>query len=212
MSFWDLKFIKCDKYKIAIFLSPRIGSTTLFKTICDINYGGHVQRDKRIEMCREHIVESPPSDYKKYAFVRNPYSRVYSTFIFQCAIRRSSNPMSFHEFIKKYVINSKKLRKHKLLMPFKNILKLLPEDTKLCRFENFSPELKSILDENEIKYEEIIHSNKSRLNSYSKNSYENDYRNEEKFIIRCVYQWDLEKLNYTFDSYGDLPLVRYLKK
>ena len=55
---------------------------------------------------------------------------------------------------------------------------------------------------------EIPHLNKNLL----KDDYKNEYTSFIKKLVHQLYKWDIEKLNYTFDSYRELPTVKELKE
>ena len=111
--------------------------------------------------------------------------------------------MQFYDFLK-----SMPYKKDLHLLSYESIISELPARTKLFRFEEYEQSLKNILKELKINVK-IPHMHKN----FSKRAkqYKKYYDDKSKKIIEDYYKWDLEKLNYTFDSYGNLPRMEDLK-
>jgi len=206
MSTWDLKFIKCDEYKIAGFCFPKAASTSVMRTINTLNVGR-----KRWNKDTQNVTTSVPSNYKVFVFVRNPYSRIFSSY---------ANLTYFEQLNKKVDISFPDFVVHGLEIPswkqrpryaqFRSIVQKLPDHTEIYRFEEFSEKMKEILESVGLLDRYIPHENKT-IKEFREKDYKDAYDNKSKFMIKCNYHWDLKYLNYTFDSYGELPTIKELK-
>lgn len=150
------------------------------------------QNYPELAQCKAYTV---PADYKVYACIRNPYSRILSRYI------RSSiySKKMFYEYLSNIPYEG-----DQHMTSYKDIIKDLPPQTEFFRFELFEKSLQEILHRYDIDIK-IPHIHKGR--SYDYIRYYND---RSKKVIEDVYRWDIDNFNYTFDSYGDLPLMQNL--
>jgi len=201
MSYWDFKFINCDRYKISAFCFPKMGSTTMIYTINSLNTS-----DWKKDMTR--VSDSPTKDYRVILFVRNPYDRIFSWYkniIYkqQLMIGRDISLVdslaSSGDTIDWYVNKT-----------IKSIMHRMPAHTELYRFEEYDISMRKILDSIGLEDAPVAHLNPSS-GLFKNLDYKIEYDEESKFLIRCKHKWDLKNLNYTFDSYGELPTMGELK-
>jgi len=83
----------------------------------------------------------------------------------------------------------------------KYFIDYLPSHVKLYRFEEFEESMKIIL--KKVDCDAII----PHQNQLVKPDYQKEYSDKSMEIIGKYYKWDLDNLNYTFNSYGKLPLI-----
>lgn len=204
----------------------RTGTSTFAKLILEIDYpdirlssssdpiADRVKRSNTVwghkKETRKRIYDS--SEYKYFICVRNPYDRVFSSYR---QFRRHSSlgrkypkirKMKFHKFIQSELF-VKMLNSDKHFYSMCNYFSNFDHSRmiEIFRFENYEQGLKKILKSVGIDVE---------IPNYNCNNnfkdYRTQYREEDKKIIEKFYEWDLEKLNYSFDSYGYLPTVNEL--
>jgi len=149
------------------------------------------------------VTEEQWSTYYKFTFTRNSWDRAYSDYLF---IQKFSGVQgSFKSFLKKEnefesILNdsstSSYLGDHlQLQTDFFDFEGIYKPDF-IGRFEYFSEDIQTVL--NQLHIEETFnkHSNKSkRVKDYSL-----FYTNSNKRLVRNKYLKDIEALNYTFDD------------
>ena len=194
------------KYKYAFPFIRKTGSNTiqLITLLCEnkipkLKYFAMPLIRARILPKKYSVIEKiVPDDYKIFACIRNPYTRIFSRYV----NAKVYNHMPLYDFLKT-LPNEGDLH----LTSYENIISELPSRTKLFRFEEFEQSLKNILKELKIKVQ-VPHIHKSQVKRTKQ--HKQYYDEKSKKIIENLYKWDLEKLNYTFDSYGDLPRMEDL--
>lgn len=187
----DLRYIICEKQKTALLIQPKHAINTLINLFKP--YGS--------------VKLADPEELENYyvaAFVRNPYSKVFSSF-------RHGNHMgwiktnSFSQFVKDYL---PRIEKNSHFHSAQIIIQKLPINTHLFRFEEFLSSLKIIFQEKmKIKLPEVPHLHPPTDNR----NYRDQYSQLVKLKVAEIYKWDLSALNYEFDSYGELPDIKELK-
>ena len=171
-------FIVFRKSKIAFVHVPKAGSSTL-KYIAR-----YESRDIHEKFC--------PSDYECFCFVRNPFSRVYSSFR-RFAIDLPPNRQAWKrqlqghlEFIP-FVKNRLESIRDWHFWSMKRFIVRASPDVRIYKFENFAESMKEILGH------EVIHENMS-----SKPNYHQVYNDECVEIVSRLYKWDIDNLDYSF--------------
>jgi len=228
-----MKIILMPKYKIAFIDVAKAGSSTLKDIAVDTcypeckdlkdRYGVHLYMqhgfkypfNPTITDCAEEIKD----EYKFYMFVRNQYSRIYSSFIHYLveagpyADRHQpciyiKNVGTFDTLLNTTAIDEmNKVDIH--FYSFRRILSAFPPDIDLtfCHFENFEKELRNIF--NNVGCDaHIPHKNPKK----NKIEYTEAYNMKLKLRFLDIYRWDMTHFNYTFDSYGPLPTYEEIYK
>ena len=79
LSAYEILFLCIDKKKLAYFPIPKTGSTSIKKSLLGLEYS---ERDlyKVHEVAEKYLSNSPGNEYFRFAFVRNPFSRVVSSY------------------------------------------------------------------------------------------------------------------------------------
>jgi len=210
-------YVPLHKFKIAMFFIPRAGLTSVIdlkvKTeypsfYSTINPEKHIRElwlffDKNYKIFNTNDI---PSDYKKIAFVRNPFIRVVSSYLLFLKHPDKQHHMkdntSFYSFTKNKLRFLRRTNKH-----FKSMIKFvknMKEDTTLYRFENYPEHTKNLFGD------KILNLNNSTKNV----NYKDFYIEETEKIIEILYPWDIGELGYNFENNNlpPLPSVKELKK
>ncbi len=151
----------------------------------------------------ELITEEQWKSYYKFTFVRNPWDRAYSDYMF---IQEFSGIRGgFKSFLKKekefegiLKDNSESsylgdhLQQQTDYFDFEGIYK--PDF--VGRFENFSEDIGKVLLNLNIEKEFNKYSNKSKR----KKEYSLFYSNSDKRLVKEIYRQDIDKLNYSFED------------
>jgi len=205
------EYLVSDKGKFAFKFLKKNGSNTIQQII--LLYENKLPKLKYLTIqkidrqtfpeCKYIRKTSFPDDYKVFACIRNPYSRVATQFLQDPWYRRT---MNFYGFLKGLPHDD-----DTRIMSYKDLLKNLPSRTKFFRFETFNESLKEILEELNVGIK-IPHVHKNKINSqkYNPYFYKKYYKPKHMEIMKEYFKWDLEKFNYTFDTYGDLPQMKDL--
>ena len=151
----------------------------------------------------ELITEEQWRTYYKFTFVRNPWDRAYSDYMF---IQDFSGIQGeFKSFLKKerefkHILNDcstssylgDHLQRQTEYFDFQGVYK--PDF--IGRFENFSADISKVLLNLKIDKEFNKHSNKSKR----KKEYSLFYTNSNKQLVEEKYRQDIEQLNYSFED------------
>ena len=181
----------------------KTGTCTLINLAQQIDYPG----DNSIK--EEDVISSTvPNSYRKIIFVRNPYSRIFSSYRhysnetpFKPHVILVHRYKDFNEFIKDCVYSMSIYDIH--FYTFKYYFEVEKGDIEIYRWEEIDNVLRNIL-----KIKNIPHINPPKDDRV----YKNMYNLKSKVIISKVYQWDLKKLNYRFNGYGPLPSISEVRK
>jgi len=200
MSQWDNKFIKCDKYKIVGFLYAKAASTTIENIFNNLN--------REPSGSANNIIETVPANYRTFVFVRNPYSRSFSSYCNEVCpqLEKRNIHVSFSDFTFRIC----KWKAEGVFRTFHSLVRRLPDNTEIYRFEEFPTKMEEILHSIGVKNYRIPHNNPT-IQKFAGIDYKTQYSKLAKAIIGYEYKWDITNLNYTFDSYGDLPTIKELK-
>lgn len=150
------------------------------------------------------ITEKQWKEYYKFTFVRNPWDRAYSDFIF--VQNFSGVKGSFRDFILKRGnfesilndnSNSKYLGDH--LLPQTSFFDLegIYKPDNIGRFENFEVDIQIVLSNLGIDNKFNIHSNSSKIRF---KDYSNFYTDSKRDLIDHMYSEDIKRLNYIFED------------
>lgn len=226
------RYIVSLKYKIAFYEIPKTGIHTILRHVCEMELGEikipenkslSPLRNSRQMLDRAYSIRFrrriPPLHYKRYCFVRNPFSRIYGSYnmivsekkAYQQNINKDckfdilyknnienievqdshGNFLEFNEFVKHQL---KKVITNIHFSPFKNNMLDILKPVTLYKTENMNQSLDIIF--KEIGYTPYSHYRMNQLNS--DNDYQSKYNEESISIIEKLYEWDLNKLGYNF--------------
>lgn len=136
--------------------------------------------------------------YFKFAFVRNPWDRVVSAYVNLVVTKRYPPFNSLHnKGFESFVDHIAAQDLHEWIdIHIKLQTSFIPDGMHFIgRFENFSEDLKIVLDRMGLPDQEIVHTNKSEHSHYS--HYYNDRTRE---IIAEKYKEDIEAFGYYFEA------------
>ena len=185
------------KYKFVFIANTKTGSTSIHKTLLDcvkdknlINESKHNLGDKDKHLPCTKLIEQYPQykDYFKFAFVRNPWDRVVSWYVF-CKkspfVSRNTSNISFKEFIE--------------TRPniWRGPKQFQYEFTKKCEFigktENIQKDFNKICDTIGIPRQKLPHRNATKHKHYT-----DHYDDDTRGIVAEVFTKDIEYFGYEF--------------
>lgn len=198
-----------DEYGIIFIHIPKTGGTTieyLFEiqgTVENLLSYDYIEspayQHLTYDMLKQRVPAFKFDTYMKFAFVRNPWERLVSTFHWN-----NRGFASFEEFI--YHIDSlfKKYTLETLFQQYPDCKKdycshLLPQhlfvgpDVRVYRFETFEHDVSELLKQFNIT-KDI-----PKANSTSHEHYSRYYNENTKEIVARIYQKDIEMFGYRFD-------------
>ncbi|MHA1469194.1 MAG: sulfotransferase family 2 domain-containing protein [Candidatus Asgardarchaeia archaeon] len=171
---------------------------------------GHSEYRRIITEYKPEMRRKPKdtSEYIFIAFMRNPYDRVFSSYRYFLNWNKYPivRTMKFGEFLKGELFRFLFVE-NPHFQSMKTSIDKMDKRYRLYRFEMFEKELGNILKERGID----VHIPRCNL-PVDTRGYKDQYGDDEKNIIKEFYKWDLDNLNYSFDSYGELPSVAELKQ
>lgn len=188
-------FTTSDDYKFVWFRVPKVGSQSIFQIFQDSEIPISINAHER------NLPFNPVKygSYFKFAFVRNPWSRVVSCYLNKI-VREKKRPYFkecfdkdfefFVDFLDGIDLDSADIhiRLQTALIPLEHI-------DFIGRFENFSTDLKSVLSLLGINNKNIPHRNQTNHLHYS------TYYNERtKEIIARKYKDDIDAFGYVFET------------
>jgi hypothetical protein len=208
-----------DKSRKLLFIHiPKTGGTTVEKILglyepwpavrMDILRGPYQRDDEELRLQHlpfEDVVALTGLDFSswyKFAFVRNPWDRLVSSFCFEHKEQRKKNSFVETEVFPKYVdwvetvVSSRKglVGEHCHLRP--QLEFSLNKLDFLGRFERFEPDLRVILKRLGISVDGIPHLHKSKKRKHYAEYY--DERTKQK--VAEIYAEDIEDLGYSFGA------------
>ena len=208
------RFLISHKHKIAFAMIPKTGITSIAKLILMEEHSNSKEEAEGVENVKDNDIwaycrapsifnsiysETCPESYKAICFVRNPFSRVYSSFKHFMRHGAKRWKLGKHKDFLSFV----KYRVREIndwhFLPMSHFIKYVPSHTQVFRFEEYEKSFENI----GIK---IPHENRSNT------VYEKEYNEESIKVIKDYYGWDLDNLDYSFSSYGDLLIAKELKK
>lgn len=137
--------------------------------------------------------------YFKFSFVRNPYDRLVSEYYYAKRIREIPREMSFDEFIHKVVLPNKNTHRH-----YRDQVDYVTNEKGevivdfLGKFEDFTRDLKKILDRLHIKKRFLPYVGSTQRPKAKHYSY---YFNDElREVVQALYFKDFEKFGYEFKA------------
>jgi hypothetical protein len=140
--------------------------------------------------------ESAWNDFYKFCFVRNPYEKEVSDYIWK--VESKERPTSFREFLK----NKRGENPHSregVEFPYKNKL-IYTIDGKIAvdyiaKYENILKEMRVICKNIRVPFNKDEFPYAKKIKKYNYKSY---YTNEEKKIVEDMYDEEMEQFNYSF--------------
>jgi len=195
------RFIILNKYKMAFVLVPKTGFTSMLKTILNEEYSDAPLdlKDKEIwDYCSSPEVydkvynETCPENYRSICFVRNPFSRVYSSFKhfmkYGAKRRKLKGYNEFNSFVKNRLPEITDWH----FLPMKYFIDYSPSNTEIYRFEEFEQSMKDVFKEVDSTIK-IPHENNSYIPDYHE-----EYSQGSIEIVKSIYEWDIKKFNYSY--------------
>ena len=153
---------------------------------------------------QEIITNSPEfvRDYFSFTFVRNPWSRQLSDFVYYKKRRRNKqfyNSLQFHRHFKKFLRNKQRPDPSHYIPQVDYIRdrtgKVIVDH--IARFENLQADFNIICDKLNIPPEDLPVKNKS---TYTKTDYTQYYDSESRKIIENIYAEDIDHFGYKFGA------------
>ena len=184
-----------DEYKAIIFRIPKVANSsfkTLFPNFTTDNKEKDLQEIK-------NILGEKYNNYFKFAFVRNPWDRLVSTWINKTTeVFKRSYPhstftqatnKSFDEFVNLLKNNAFKEDRH--IVP--QVFFVSPDIDFIGKFENLQEDFNVVCDKIGIPKQQLPHKNKTKHKHYT--AY---YDDETKQIVAEKYAKDIEYFGYEF--------------
>jgi len=137
--------------------------------------------------------------YYKFTFVRNPWDRVVSAYLYNLKMSDTNSLQHDREKIKgygidgfnEYVLNDLQDTKSRFFLPCSNWIKGYKYDF-IGKLENFEKDMSFICKKMGISYID------THLNMTKRDKYSNYYNEKAKKIIEHIYRDDISMFNYTF--------------
>jgi len=152
-----------------------------------------------LQECKRFTSDKIYNEYFKFAFVRNPWERALSAYLYQYTV----NPRTFKEFLQHADQVFHNIEQYKFIVDERNRIAL----NFLGRFETLEEDFKKVCGLIGHKPAVLLHVNTRRHAHYS--IY---YNKETKELIERRYKRDIEMFGYTFESKGRWPSTSYLSK
>lgn len=164
----------------------------------------HLQHAKACDLLsKKLIVENVWNEYFKFAFVRNPWDRAYSDYLWMQGDRKVEG--SFEDYILKKGVFEKHLTnldsKHTRGDHVMPQYEFICDDKGNClvdfvgKFENLEADFKKACSIASIEYRALPHEKKSLV---TKRDYHDFYDQKKKDLVAEVYAKDIELFNYQF--------------
>lgn len=200
---------------LQLYKSTQITHDTTYPFLSDYDYiffksipKKNIQSVKKIYVNKYDVVRD---DKFKFAFVRNPYERLYScwwskfgqhhsydkltcTYGVEQYISHGDEVMSFENFVKN-VIGNCDVSDHKTNAHYASLVSLFPRKKLdfIGRVENLQEDFDIICDKIGIPHQDLPHQNKSRYKHYTEY-----YDDETRAIVAEKYAKDIEYFGYKF--------------
>jgi hypothetical protein len=192
-----------DKTKSIFIHITKSAGTSLAKTIYEELPYHYTAQQYRVIFGAENF-----NDYYKYAFVRNPWDRLYSAFSFLkdggwnqddalWSRENLSHIDSFDTFVMEW-FGKDKLNSHIHFWPQSKFLcdrHGCPLINEIFYFENINSDFQTVCERLSTTCD-LTHTNRSK-----RNSYKNVYTRESIDKVSQVYSQDIKNFGYTFDTY-----------
>ena len=208
-----------NKYKFIYIAIARTGTTSIIESLHKTNLSFTIP--SRHNGIKYHHKKFPKKtkNYFKFAFVRNPWDRLVSTFFRRKSVINAIElylQNNFRKFLDSIVSFRKKdlnyktslnneLISHKILrqivgsrIPMSQISFLTTKKGNMCmdfigRFENLKDDFEYVCDKIKIPYSGLTHRHKTNHKHYSEY-----YDDEMKNIVADMYKDDIEYFKYKF--------------
>ncbi len=208
----DGALLKKVKKTESVFIHiPKTAGKSIFKSIYSIGLHesyGHVDVNAYLSILGKKKFDK----YFKFAFVRNPWSRLYSAYNFACqggfgssdkdalTLKKQLENIDFPEFIKRF-LSKELIEKYIIFKPQYTFVcdasyKILLN--RVCYFENMEDEYIYLSKRFGI-VDPMPHVNKSIKNNF----YQDAYDEEMKKIVADFYSIDIELFGYNFYGMND---------
>lgn len=199
-----------DRYRCIFVHVPKTGGWSITNSLFDCGTAGH----RTVAEYRQIFGEATFNSYFKFAFVRNPWDRVVSSYSFfkkggntgfhrwgQTHLREYGN---FESFVRG-CFKREHIYEHKHLIPQYQFLcdetRALAVDF-LGRFESFEADFTRLRQKLGGLGSELKH-----LNASKRSDYRDYYTDETREIIAQAYRADIELFGYEFDG-GQPPVCK----
>ncbi|MDA3806312.1 MAG: sulfotransferase family 2 domain-containing protein [Thiomicrorhabdus sp.] len=190
------KYLVSEKHKFIFYEIQKCGTQSMIKMFeknSDLSVVRHLVVDKNLP---------DVSDYYKFAFVRNPWHRLWSSYLSKF-VNYNKHPtlpgirdknlymnMPFEDFVS-FVCKTSDNRAD---VHFKSQHRFIPEGCKVGFMENFSNDMKAFMNEMGIHIETIPH-----INNTNSDDWRSKYTDEMRDMIAERYAEDIKRFNFTFN-------------
>ena len=138
-------------------------------------------------------------DYYTFTFVRNPWDRVVSSYLFNLKMSYNNSTQHDREKIKEYglngfnqyVLNDLRKTKSRHFLPYTHWI-LGYEYDFIGKLENFKDDMKLVCKKLQINFID------THINKTKRENYRRYYNEESKNIIADIYRDDIKRFNYSF--------------
>ena len=191
--------------KFIFFHIPKTGGTSISKCLklerrgVEYAWGSRRQHLTWQEMLvDEYVTEEQMSNYFKFSFVRNPFDRIVSCFLYQKRAKEIDRNISFSKYVA--IAHERRGRNY-----IKRYFYFRPQCEFICRdganildfvgrFEYINRDFKDLMSYFDMKCPRLLHAQRSR----KRKSYQSYYSKKSKNLVRKMYAKDLDIFGYSF--------------
>ena len=202
-----------NKFKFIFIHIPKCGGSSIYKTLApdisdDINETEHGGWDSQSKIMKQHATAEQIKqlyypgfhDYFSFTFVRNPWDKSLSDYLWMVNIDDTNRDGSFTDYLTgKNKFSSKLLKQHRRYDHVIHQLDYILDSTEsnmvdfIGRFENLQQDFDIICDKIGIYRQELPHKNKTNHKHYTEY-----YDDETREIVAEKYAKDIEYFGYKF--------------
>ena len=192
----------CDEKKIIFLHVPKTGGTTI-KRIFDISLfhdsnpaTSPSPQHFTCNMLEERIGHQKYSDYYKFAFVRNPWSRILSSYFWRQTLPKERPVLPFEDFIGNVaqIVAKKNYYSQEFGDHFIPQTEFTSDVNDIFKFEDFEASIATIAAKTGIVINKIPPKKAKHYDDYTK-----FYNKETRQIIAKIYKTEISKFGYSFE-------------